>query len=753
MKKPGVAGVSHRRFVAAAVLVVGLLDVLLAAKRHPVLRVGPLHDIFHFAVVHGSRYLLLFGALALLASARGLLHGKRQALHVAVGASVATLVAHGFKRVDLAGMGVTVGLLVLLLGSSRYFPARSDPMRSRQGLAWIVLGEFGVFLYGVVGLYLLDANFRAPTEPAESVLQAFQLLLLQPASTIEPVTRHGEWFVDSVRVMALVVLGIGIWHLLHPVVHRLGAGRAERARVHSLLETYAANSLAYFHLLEDKAYYLAEDGESFIGYKVVGSTAVVLGEPVGEPGSCRAITASFARFCDLNGWSFCFHQVTPDGAMLLQDCGLTALKLGEEAIIPVEQFSLGGKSFKHLRNATNRLEREGYRFELITQPITDEDLRELEEVSNAWLADGNHRERTFSLGAFSREYMRATELAVIRTPAGRVDAFANLIPSFRSTSGNFDLMRRRPDSADGVMDLLFVNLITLFRERGYDGMNLGFAPLANIEGSGLVPRALRLISERGGRAFNFAGLRAFKDKWHPVWEPRYLVFRSELQLPALALAVARAGEIRRNRPLGVSSIPGVVRRYPFSIGIATIVIGFQVITIFWPALHDSGIAHLGLNWPALKRGEIYRVLTSLLIQPSSGIAGPFGVLGILGVPLAERLAGTKVTAAVFFFGDAFATVAILAGLRIVDVAGFKDTSTWTDRLDVGSSSAVLATLALIGIAAPRRWGLPLLGFLAAALVLRLALVGHFADYQHALSAVIGALLAMVLLLMAPARPH
>ena len=52
----------------------------------------------------------------------------------------------------------------------------------------------------------------------------------------------------------------------------------------------------------------------------------------------------------------------------------------------------------------------------------------------------------------------------------------------------------------------------------------------------------------GGRAFNFQGLRTYKEKWKPEWQPRYLCYRSEVQLPALALAVARAGELSGQLP-------------------------------------------------------------------------------------------------------------------------------------------------------------------------------------------------------------
>lgn len=548
-RRPGLGGARRRRLAAGAAASLGALNILLATLRHPLIRLGPISERLPHAAVQSSRYVLLAAGVALLASAAGLLHGKRQAWFIAVVAIAGALLALPFKRVDFVGIVANAAVLVLLVSFGALFPARSDPARARQGVMWLVLGELGVLTYGVLGLYLLGRQFVQEPTILDSLEDGLRLLFVLPATSIEPATRHGAWFIDSVRTGAIVIFLVGAFHLLHPVIHRVGPGRDERRRVEDLLERYAASAIAYFHLLGDKSYFFAASGTAFIGYRVVGHTAVALGEPIGDPAGRRAVTAEFAEFCDLNGWAFCFHQVTEAGAAELRAAGLQALKIGEEAIVPVQEFSLTGKSFKHLRNTVNRLERDGFSFELLRAPIAEPVQAELEEVSDAWLRDGNHRERAFALGAFSRAYAAACDIAVVRAPGGRIEAFANLIPSYNSGQGNFDMMRRRTDAPVGAMDYLFVGLIEHFRRRGLDGMNLGLAPLANIEGSGVIPATLRLLYARAGGPFNFQGLRAFKEKWKPAWEPRYLVYRSDFQLPAMAIAVARAGERSGRLPI------------------------------------------------------------------------------------------------------------------------------------------------------------------------------------------------------------
>ncbi len=550
-RRPGIAGVFRRRTAAAGAVSLGALNIFLAARRHPLIRLGPIHHAIPHTAVTSSRYALLATGIALIASGPGLLHGKRQAWVISTVAIVIALVAHPFKRVDYVGIVSNASVLAVLIALSSSFPARSDPLRARQGIAWFVLGELGVLIYGVSGLYLLDRHFAGSTTFLDSLEDGVRLLFVLPSTTIDPVTHHGAWFIDSVRAGAIAVFLISAYHLLHPVIHRRTSGRDEQRRVASLLQRYATTAIAYFHLLPDKSHFFASDGEAFIGYRVVGHVAVALGEPIGEPESRNLVLREFAEFCDLNGWAFCFHQVTEAGAAELRGAGLQALKIGEEAIIPVQDFVLAGKSFKHLRNTVNRLERDGFVFEIVRSPISASVLDELETISNQWLEEGGHRERAFTLGSFSRAYVESCDIAVVRRADGRIEAFANFIPAYNSSEGNFDLMRRRPGAEDGVMDFLFVGMIEHFKAEGLTGMNLGLAPLSNPDAGGVTGMALRQLYERGGRTFNFQGLRAYKEKWKPAWQPRYLCYRSEVQLPALGLAVARAGEISGRLPFHI----------------------------------------------------------------------------------------------------------------------------------------------------------------------------------------------------------
>ncbi len=542
-------GAKRRRLIAVSVMLLGALDILLAAKRRPIVRVAFLHPGRQHVATVTSRYVLLLCGLVLLGSLRSLWHGKRHAWQICVAVIALSAIAHPLRRGDIVGLAPTIAVGFSLLGSRQLFPARSDQAYVREGLRWLFLGSALVYVYGTSGLWLMDSAFREPHEIGESSVQAARLLFILPSTTIDPISHHGVWFIDSVRFLMIVVVLVSIWHFVHPVIIGTPVHRAEHDQIRRLLEQHATTGLAHFHLLDDKLRYIADDGRSFLTYRLVGSTAVALGEPIGEEEPCRAVARSFVQYCELNGWSFAFHQVSGPGAELLSSVGLRKLKIGEEAIVPVQSFTLEGSHFKRTRTKNRQLLKEGMVITELAQPIDADTMTQLREVSDAWLADGGHRERCFSVGAFEPQYLRDTAVLVARSNEGRIEAFVNVLPPYSSGIGNFDLMRRRPDAPNGVMELMLVHLIERFRDEGLRGMTLGLAPLANIEGTGVVARTLRAIYEREGTAFNFKGLFEFKDKWRPDWEPRYLVYRAEVQLPMIAFAVARVGERREHAPM------------------------------------------------------------------------------------------------------------------------------------------------------------------------------------------------------------
>lgn len=700
-------------------------------------------------VVFGARYGLLVAGLALILTIRGLLHGKRNAWLVGLLAAIASIPGHHLKDADLVGLTTSTVTITILLLCWRAFGARSDPGLARQGLELLLLGELATFVYGTSVLYVLDAEFRRPTTIVRSVSSAVRLMFLLPVS-LEPISRHGRWLVDSVRVAALVVALTALTRIVATVVARPVQRERHLAAVTRLLDTYATNDVAYFQLLDDKIWFTAADGEAFIGYKLVGTVALALGDPIGASPATTAVTAEFLELCEGNGWAPAFHQVTEAGAATLQAAGLKLLKIGEEAIVDLKSWDLGGRSFKTLRSALRRVERAGCHLVTFQPPLDDDTIERLRAVSDAWLASGNHRERTFTLGCFDANQLRQTAVIAVEEEGaeggvGRLVAFANLLPSYQSPNGTFDLMRRSPEAPNGVMEFLFVGLIDHFRAEGREGLNLGLAPASGIVGNGLPDRALRLLYERGGAAFNFDGLRSFKEKWQPRWEPRYLAYRTDSELLRVAAAVARAGELPDTDAL-VTRLARVGRRYPFSVAVVFVAAWLMGVNAADRDTYRQLLRHLALRWDDLVHLQLWRLPTAELLQAKPGWQiGMLAAVAII-VPLAERRFGSLRTIVLFFAGDGLSTVPILVGMRVAAALGSHTAAHTLTVRDCGTSSALWALAGAFGWSMKRgKLRTAILGAEALLLVVELVWLQRLSEIQHPLAAAAG-----IAVLLAPA---
>jgi phosphatidylglycerol lysyltransferase len=99
-----------------------------------------------------------------------------------------------------------------------------------------------------------------------------------------------------------------------------------------------------------------------------------------------------------------------------------------------------------------------------------------------------------------------------------------------------DLMRYADEAPKDIMDFLFVELIAWGQAEGYAAFDFGMAPLAGLEDRPLAPimsRVGRLLFERGEDIYNFQGVRRYKDKYDPLWSPRYIAAARKWAIPLL----------------------------------------------------------------------------------------------------------------------------------------------------------------------------------------------------------------------------
>jgi len=335
--------------------------------------------------------------------------------------------------------------------------------------------------------------------------------------------------------LALLVLGL-IWLLRSPppALHTPSAEELERAFAAVRASGQPEGALA---LSGDKALLFDREHSAFLMYARRGHSMVALFDPVGRPEQRAELIWQFRDLCDLHHRRPVFYQVRAENLPYYMDIGLTTIKLGEEAKVDLRQFDLDhpGKQMKDLRYTWNRCQRDG--LGLVFHERGQAPLAELEEISCAWLAGKKVREKGFSLGRFSPDYLKFFRVVVVHD-RGRPVAFANLLETDSPESAGLDLMRVHPDAPKLTMEFLMLGVLLHFKARGGQFFSLGMVPLSGMlprRGAPLPQRLGALVFQNSEYFYNFQGLRRFKEKFHPHWEPRYLAVPAGLD-PLLAMA-------------------------------------------------------------------------------------------------------------------------------------------------------------------------------------------------------------------------
>jgi phosphatidylglycerol lysyltransferase len=206
--------------------------------------------------------------------------------------------------------------------------------------------------------------------------------------------------------------------------------------------------------------------------------------------------------------------------------------------VPLETFSLEGPARADLRQTHRRAGRDGATFEMLPAAAVPAILPELRAVSDAWLAEKNAGEKRFSLGFFDERYIAHFDVGVVRHK-GAVVAFANLWRG-GAVELSVDLMRYSEAAPKGVVDFMLIECMLWGREQGFKWFNLGMAPLSGLEEHALAPawhKLGRMVQRYGETFYNFEGLRKFKEKFAPVWRPRYLAAPDGLAMAGALLDV------------------------------------------------------------------------------------------------------------------------------------------------------------------------------------------------------------------------
>ncbi|MEY8097396.1 bifunctional lysylphosphatidylglycerol flippase/synthetase MprF [Falsihalocynthiibacter sp. S25ZX9] len=503
-------------FTGFAVGIYLLLAAVVPASRKE--NIDP-DDLLSIIFLEGGAYLSAALGLLLIVLAQGLFRRMSGAfwLTLAVlsaGAIVSTLTGADWKET-----------LLLVVSAAVLWPLRREFFRATkltQGMfTWRWIALLAALLVSIGGFILLLH---------QAVPYSHELLGQFSGDARLPRTLRTGLFMAALSVLILVYLLLQPARTRGVVVDEVAMKHAER------IIALAGQPEGCLALTGDKTLFFSKEMDAFIMYAVQGRSWIAYGDPIGPKGAIPELAWDFFDSAYSANCRPVFYEISTKYLPLWVEIGLTLHKMGEEAVVDLTTFSLAGGDFRKMRAAHNKAVKSGLKLEILHPPHSAESVAALKEVSDAWLGEKHATEKGFSVGQFTAEYLAHFPIAVVKRE-DRILAFANVMSPGDLGAVSIDLMRYLPQEADGMIEFLFIKLMEHYREKGAQTFSLGMAPLSGLEarhGTRMWNRVASIIYRHGGAFYSFEGLRGFKKKFHPQWQPRYMAVPGGLQ-PIIAL--------------------------------------------------------------------------------------------------------------------------------------------------------------------------------------------------------------------------
>jgi phosphatidylglycerol lysyltransferase len=486
-------------------------------------RLAWLEGLVPLGIIEASHFLGSIVGAGLLLVSQGVSRRLDAAYYLATGGIAVGIAASLLKGGDFEEAILLALLLVVLWRARPAFDRRAALFDAPLSTGWVVavLATLGASVW--LGFFAFKH-----VEYSHELWWQFEL------------GKQASRFLRSSVGAAVAVALFGFARLMRPAPPEVSEPTEADLEAAGPAIAAQAGTSPYLVYLRDKSLLFDADRKGFVMYGVQGHTWVALGDPVGPPDRLAGLVRLFLERCDDFGGTPVFYEVGKEALHHYADFGLTFVKLGEDARVDLPSFSLEGAQASKHRQALRRLEKDGATFRMIQAAEVSAVMDQLRAVSDDWLHEKASGEKGFSLGFFDPRYVARFPVAVVERE-GHIQAFANLWPGPGKLELSVDLMRYHQDAPKGVMEALFVHLLRWGKDEGYRWFGLGMAPLSGFERSPVAPLWTRLgglLYQHGERLYNFQGLRAYKEKFNPVWEPRYLAYPGGLALPRILADVA-----------------------------------------------------------------------------------------------------------------------------------------------------------------------------------------------------------------------
>lgn len=562
--------------VALLVAGAGAVDLLSALFPADQGRLRTVTDVLGLPVASAAAAGSVCVGLLLLLLAHGLRRRKRRAWQLVLVLLLLGAMLHLVKGLDVEEAALSLAVAAALWRYRSWFGAEPDPV---SRLAALIVATIGLPLAVGIGLLMLRLN-AAAVLGAPSLGAQTRHVLLGLVDISGPVTFRSDRGADLV---ADVLGALGLFVVIAPVSLALRAPRRagwlppeSETKVRELLERHGErDSLGYFALRQDKSVLFSASGKSAISYRTVAGVLLASGDPLGDPEAWPGAVTRFLAEANRHAWTPAVLGCSEAAGAVWARHGLSVLEIGDEAVLDVDEFTLDGRAVRGIRQAVARARRAGYHAQArCVRDLTDSELAEVRAAATRWR--GAQTERGFSMALGRLGAPGDGDCVVVRCIRRGEDGqelcgLLHFVPWGRS-GWSLDVMRRAPQSDNGVTELMIVAAVEAARAAGIKHVSLNFAIFRSaLErgeriGAGPALRAWRRVLLAASRFWQIESLYRFNAKFQPRWTPRYLCYPTPADLPRVTVAALEAEAFLTLTPAVTSLlVPQWLRRLPNSL--------------------------------------------------------------------------------------------------------------------------------------------------------------------------------------------
>lgn len=471
-------------------------------------------------------------------------------LLVAVVFDVVGLTQRDGKRLEQVGeyLGFALHLaaIAILLMSYKEFWAKVRRGAVLRAAAVLVVGN----IIGIVLAWGLLSVFPGSLQPGYRLAYAVNRVSGFALAT-------SDFFVGKPHGLINALMGLfGALALMAAVVVLFLSQRADNAltaedesAIRGLLELYGKNdSLGYFATRRDKSVVFAASGRAAITYRVEAGVCLASGDPVGDPRAWPAAIEAWQELCLAYGWAPGVMGASSTGAQAFREAGLSALQLGDEAILYPDRFHLSGPDMRAVRQAVTRARRSGLSVRMRRhRDLAAEQMAEVIKRADAWRDTETERGFSMALGRLGDPadgdclLVEAVHGADGDADGGTVVGMLSLVP-WGPNGLSLDLMRRSPSSPNGTVELMVSELLLQADTVGVSRVSLNFAMFrsafeqGSALGAGPVARLWRALLVFFSRWWQLETLYRSNMKYQPQWVPRYACYDDTRLIPRVGVA-------------------------------------------------------------------------------------------------------------------------------------------------------------------------------------------------------------------------